>query len=138
MITADRNGRGLLSRTDILRRHSVRFTLGLLAAFIVPSVLLCALLGRAWVASEQERLTESVSAQVARAADEVDQYLSSHLALLKALGTSPALDTHDFTRLRDQIGQLFAPERIGSPSATARGTCCSAPAGRRTAAPARA
>ena len=131
MITADRNGRGLLSRTDILRRrlpaavtpvpatdpastrrHSVRFTLGLFAAFIVPSVLLCGLLGRAWVSSEQDRLTGSVAAQVARAADEVDQYLSGHLALLKALGTSPALDTNDFARLRDQIRQLFAPERI--------------------------
>ena len=127
MSTADRTGRRVLSRPDFLRRglgappatdpastrrHSVRFTLCLAAALILPSVLICAILGHAWVASEQERLTDSISAQARRAADEVDQYLTSHLALLRALGTSPALDTGNFARFQEQIHDLFMSEQI--------------------------
>ena len=128
MSTADRNGMSVLSRAEALRhglaaqppatdpastrRQAVRFTVCLAAALILPSLLLCAILVRAWVTSEQKRLTTSVSAQVARAAGEVDQSLTRHLSLLRALGTSPALDTGDFARLRDQIDDLFVPDRI--------------------------
>lgn len=126
MSTADRKGGSILPRTDFLRggleppafdpaiarRQSFRFTACLAAVLIVPSVLLCAVLGYAWVVSEQERLTGIVTAQSARAAREVDQHLGSQVARLRALGTSPALDRGDFGRLRDQILELFSGERI--------------------------
>ncbi|WP_342153219.1 EAL domain-containing protein [Methylorubrum sp. SB2] len=81
------------------------------AGLILPFIVVCALIGRSWVATEEGRLTAALASVADVAASDVDRFLDDRLAILRALATSPALDHDDFARFERQVREL--PDRNG-------------------------
>ncbi|KQT46751.1 hypothetical protein ASG52_13690 [Methylobacterium sp. Leaf456] len=76
------------------------------AGLILPFIVVCALIGRSWVATEEGRLTAALASVADVAASDVDRFLDDRLAILRALATSPALDHDDFARFERQVREL--------------------------------
>jgi diguanylate cyclase (GGDEF)-like protein len=79
-------------------------------ALIVPILLVCALIAKQWVASEQDRFDGRIAELAANVTEDLDR-----VRALRALATSPALDHGDsrlFNRyIEDALRAATAPDR---------------------------
>ncbi len=86
-----------------VRERSLRFYLAAFAAaLVVPLLVVVALFAWRYTLAESQRLEDIASQRNEAAASAVDQLLSSRLAILQALATSPAIDAGDFARFDAQ------------------------------------
>ncbi len=77
-------------------------------ALLLPGVTVTTLLLQRWVAAEQARLETDTAALNADALERIDRFLTSEIATLQALATSPALDSSDFRRFDEQARELLS------------------------------
>ena len=81
-------------------------------ALLLPGVAVTALLLQRWVTAEQSRLENDTASLNADALERVDRFLTSEIATLQALATSPALDSGDLRRFDEQARELVGLQGI--------------------------
>jgi signal transduction histidine kinase/ActR/RegA family two-component response regulator len=84
----------------------------LAVALLVPAILIIAMLAQRWVQAEQARMEERTATLNAHAVEQIDRFLSGQIAMLRALATSPALETGDFARFDRQARELVSPKGV--------------------------
>jgi signal transduction histidine kinase/DNA-binding response OmpR family regulator len=89
-----------------------RYISGVVGAVLFPCLLIIGLLGHQWVTEAQGRLEDRTAAFAARVLADVDTFLTSQIAMLQALATSPALDAGDVRQFDRQARHLAALQNI--------------------------
>lgn len=82
-------------------------------ALIVPVLLLCALIAKQWVASEQNRFDGWIEELAANVTEDLARTLDERIRALRAMATSPALDQGDYLRFEGQARTFLAQDGFG-------------------------
>ncbi|MCJ2014406.1 diguanylate cyclase domain-containing protein [Methylobacterium sp. J-076] len=80
---------------------------------IIPFVVLCALIGRSWVASEQARSDARIAELADRIGEDLGRLVGDRIMILQVLAASPALDRDDLAGLQAQAKGLSKTHGTG-------------------------